>query len=88
MSRPKLKLMVDGPLREQVAQQYKESKDPRERERLQAVKLAMSGQHTFEEISEVIGSTVHADHTHGDFVNRTFLHDLFPLPCVFILRST
>jgi len=55
MSRPKLKLMVDGPLREQVAQRYKESKDPRERERLQAVKLAMSGQYTFEEISEVVG---------------------------------
>ena len=55
MARPKLKLLVDGLLREQVAQQYKESRDPRKRERLQAIKLAMSGQYTFEEISEVVG---------------------------------
>jgi len=55
MARPKLKLMVEGPLRKQVAQRYKESKDFRDRERLQAVKLAMSGQYSFDEISEAIG---------------------------------
>jgi transposase len=53
--RPKLKVVVPLKVATQVREQFQQEKDVRRKERLQAVLLAMGGQHTHEEVARVIG---------------------------------
>ena len=53
--RPKLKVVVPEGVATQVREQFHREKDVRRKERLQAVLLAMGGQHTYEEIARVVG---------------------------------
>lgn len=55
MGRPKLKLVVTSAQREALRAACKETTDPRLRDRLQAIQLAQTGQHTHEEIAELLG---------------------------------
>ena len=55
MGRPKLKLMVAAKQADEVRKLFRASEDPREKERLQAVLLAMGGAHTYEEIAGIVG---------------------------------
>ena len=53
--RPKLKVVVPEDVATQVREQFHRAKDVRHKERLQVVLLAMGGQHTYEEIAQVVG---------------------------------
>lgn len=53
--RPKLKIVVPEDVATRVREQFQREKDVRRKERLQAVLMAMGGQHTYEEIARVLG---------------------------------
>jgi len=55
MARPKIKLIIETALRREVERRFRETREVRQRERFQAVLLACGGQHTLQEIAEVIG---------------------------------
>jgi transposase len=55
MGRPKLKLVVDAKMAGELRKRFLASKEPKEKERLQAVLLAMSGSHTHGEIAGIVG---------------------------------
>lgn len=56
--RPKLRLVLDAATTAAIERGWKESTDARDRERLQAVRLAASGNHTYAEIAEIVGRSV------------------------------
>lgn len=55
MGRNKLKLVMAAAEREELRQAFKTLTDPRLRDRVQAVQLANTGQHTHEEIAGLVG---------------------------------
>jgi transposase len=55
MGRNKLKLVIAAAEREELRQAFKTLTDPRSRDRVQAVQLATTGQHTHEEIAGLVG---------------------------------
>jgi transposase len=55
MGRNKLKLVIAAAEREELRQAFKTLTDPRSRDRVQAVQLATTGQHTHEEIALLVG---------------------------------
>ena len=55
MGRHKLKLMVSGAQQDELGRALKERSDPRERDRIQTVRLATTGRHTHEEIAALVG---------------------------------
>ena len=55
MGRPYFRLIVDGPTRRDLEQSFRQVKDVRDRQRLEAVRLACTGQHSLEQIAEVVG---------------------------------
>jgi len=54
LGRPKLRLVLDEATHKDVDRRYEETTDVRERERLQAVRLAASGHYTYAEISRIV----------------------------------
>lgn len=55
MGRPKLKMVVDAKQAGEVRRLFRASEDPKRKERLQAVLLAMSGSHTHDQIAGIVG---------------------------------
>jgi transposase len=55
MGRNKLKRVIAAAEREELRQAFKTLTDPRSRDRVQAVQLATTGQHTHEEIAVLVG---------------------------------
>jgi len=55
MGRHKLKLMVSVAQQDELGRALKERSDPRERDRIQTVRLATTGRHTHEEIAALVG---------------------------------
>jgi transposase len=53
--RPKLKLVLDETTAKAVRERFRQSHDARDKERLQAVRLAATGAYTYEEIGQAIG---------------------------------
>ena len=53
--RPKLRLAMPQEQADKVRRQYRQTQDTRAKERCQAVLLAHGGQHTYEEIAQVVG---------------------------------
>jgi len=53
--RPKLRLVLDTATQAEVNRRFDATTDVRERERLQAVRLAASGNYTYEEIAGIVG---------------------------------
>ena len=53
--RPKLRLILDTAAKADVDRRFEETSDVREQERLQAVRLAESGHHTYAEIARIVG---------------------------------
>lgn len=54
LGRPKLKLVMEPALLDEVKKLHRETKDVRTQERAQAVLLAAGGQHTYEEIAQTV----------------------------------
>jgi len=54
MGRPRTKLVGPDSL-QAVNQRQKQTRDPRELERLMAVRMGMSGEHTLDQIAEAVG---------------------------------
>jgi len=53
--RPKLKLVVEESIAVEVRRLFRSTKNVKDKERLQAILLAMGGQHTYKEIAAVVG---------------------------------
>lgn len=56
--RPKLRLIVDAATSAALQKGWKTCTDRRQRERLQAVRLATTGNHTYAEIAKIVGRSV------------------------------
>lgn len=55
MGRPYNRLVMDGPTRRELERRFRRSDDVRDRQRLEAVRLACTGQHSLEQIAETAG---------------------------------
>jgi transposase len=55
MGRPKLKLTLDAAAKQQLEEAFQAAREVRSRARLQAVRLASGGQHTHQQIAEIVG---------------------------------
>ncbi len=55
MGRPKLTLAMDAATRQSVRQHFRTCTDASLKLRLQAIMLAAGGQHSYDEIAEVVG---------------------------------
>jgi len=56
--RPKLRLVLDAATAAALDRHWKDTTDTRVRERLQAVRLASTGHHTYAEIAQIVGRSV------------------------------
>ena len=55
MGRSRLKIVIDEKTKAEIEERYLKATDPRDKERLLAIRLASKGTHNFEEIAEVVG---------------------------------
>ncbi len=55
MARPNLKLIVSPAQKAELAERFKAADDVRQRQRLQAILLATSGQHGYRGIAQIVG---------------------------------